>query len=128
MTHPESDGAAAEAPAAEATDGQPAGPPPLRSVHTSNFAAILGHFGCSLLVTTYQAGKLVVVRPDADNPDLINTHFRTFNKPMGLALGNQRLGLGRHRKSFSFETCLRPPGGWNQRESMTPVSCRGVCT
>ena len=38
--------------------------PPLRSVHTTSFAEILGHFGCSLLVTTYQAGKLVVVRAD----------------------------------------------------------------
>jgi uncharacterized protein (TIGR03032 family) len=89
-------------PPAEATDGQAAAPPPLRSVHTSNFAAILGHFGCSLLVTTYQAGKLVVVRPDAENPDLINTHFRTFNKPMGLALGNQRLALGTAQEIIQF--------------------------
>ncbi|MCA9102739.1 MAG: TIGR03032 family protein [Planctomycetales bacterium] len=88
--------------AAETADGQPDGPPPLRSVHTSNFSAILQHFGCSLLVTTYQAGKLVVVRSDADNPNLINTHFRTFNKPMGLALGNQRLGLGTAQEIIQF--------------------------
>jgi hypothetical protein len=34
------------------------------------------------LVTTYQAGKLVVVRADGD---LLNTHFRVFPRPMGLA-------------------------------------------
>ena len=42
-------------------------PPPLRSVHTTNLPGILDQFGMSLLVTTYQAGKLVVVRRDADD-------------------------------------------------------------
>src|SRR5688572_7407020 len=32
-----------------------AGPSPLRSVHTTNFPAILDQLGSSLLVTTYQA-------------------------------------------------------------------------
>jgi uncharacterized protein (TIGR03032 family) len=68
-----------------------AGPSPLRSVHTTNFPAILEHLGSSLLVTTYQAGKLVVVRSDGG---VINTHFRAFNKPMGLAIGRGRLAIG----------------------------------
>jgi uncharacterized protein (TIGR03032 family) len=46
---------------------------------------------CSLLVTTYQAGKLVVVRSDGG---VINTHFRAFNKPMGMAVGQGRLAIG----------------------------------
>jgi hypothetical protein len=57
-----------------------AGPSPLRSVHTTNFPAILDQLGSSLLVTTYQAGKLVVVRSDGG---VINTHFRAFNKQWG---------------------------------------------
>ncbi len=68
-----------------------AGPSPLRSVHTTNFPAILEHLQSSLLVTTYQAGKLVVVRSDGG---VINTHFRAFNKPMGLAVGRGRLAIG----------------------------------
>ena len=68
-----------------------AGPSPLRSVHTTNFPAILEHLQSSLLVTTYQAGKLVVVRSDGG---VINTHFRAFNKPMGLAIGRGRLAIG----------------------------------
>lgn len=56
-------------------------PPPLRSVHTSNFSAILQELGISVLVTTYQAGKLVMLRPDGER---LNTHFRGFSKPMGL--------------------------------------------
>jgi uncharacterized protein (TIGR03032 family) len=67
------------------------GPSPLRSVHTTNFPSILDHFGSSLLVTTYQAGKLVVCR---SNGETLNTHFRAFNKPMGLAVGRGRLAIG----------------------------------
>lgn len=67
------------------------GPSPLRSVHTTNFPAILDHLRCSLLVTTYQAGKLVIVRSDGG---VINTHFRAFNKPMGMAVGQGRLAIG----------------------------------
>ena len=68
-----------------------AAPSPLRSVHTTNFPAILEHLQSSLLVTTYQAGKLVVVRSDGG---VLNTHFRAFNKPMGMAVGRGRLAIG----------------------------------
>ena len=40
-----------------------------------------------MLVTTYQAGKLVVLRNDGG---VLNTHFRGFNVPMGLALEGDR--------------------------------------
>jgi hypothetical protein len=66
-------------------------PPPLRSVHTSNFSAILQELGVSILVTTYQAGKLVMLRPDGER---LNTHFRSFSKPMGLAVDGDRLAIG----------------------------------
>jgi uncharacterized protein (TIGR03032 family) len=77
----------------QSNDGPPddSAPSPLRSVHTSNFPAILDQLGSSLLVTTYQAGKLVVVRSDGG---VINTHFRAFNKPMGMAVGQGRLAVG----------------------------------
>jgi uncharacterized protein (TIGR03032 family) len=68
-------------------------PGPLRAGHTPNFPALLRQFGASLLVTTYQAGKLVLVRNEGDH---LNTHFRTFQAPMGLALadGGARLAIG----------------------------------
>jgi uncharacterized protein (TIGR03032 family) len=66
-------------------------PPPLRSIHTSNFSAILQELGISVLVTTYQAGKLVMLRPDGER---LNTHFRGFSKPMGLAVHGDRLAIG----------------------------------
>jgi uncharacterized protein (TIGR03032 family) len=63
----------------------------LRSIHTSNFPAILQELGISLAVSTYQAGKLVLVRLEGDG---LNTHFRGFNKPMGLAVSGDRLAIG----------------------------------
>ena len=75
-----------------ATDAPPPELPPLRSVHTSNFGPLLGERGLSLLVTTYQAGKLVVLRQNDEGT--LNTHFRTFSRPMGLAVAGGRLALG----------------------------------
>jgi hypothetical protein len=39
-------------------------PSPLCAAHTPNFPALLRQLGASLLVTTYQAGKLVMVRDE----------------------------------------------------------------
>jgi uncharacterized protein (TIGR03032 family) len=73
--------------------------PPLRSVHTTTFAEILEHFGISVVVTTYQAGKLVLLR--ADN-GVVNTHFRSFPKPMGLAVHGNRLAIGTALEVWEF--------------------------
>ena len=62
-------------------------PAPLRAVHTSNFPALLRQLGASLLVTTYQAGKLVMVRDEGDH---LNTHFRAFQAPISIALSSDR--------------------------------------
>jgi uncharacterized protein (TIGR03032 family) len=64
---------------------------PLRSVHTNTFPPILNQLGISLVVSTYQAGKLIVLRADGE---VINTHFKVFNKPMGLAADQHKLALG----------------------------------
>ena len=64
---------------------------PMRSVHTTNFPHILQQLGISILVSTYQAGKLIVLRADGEN---INTHFRMFSKPMGIAANRERIAIG----------------------------------
>ncbi|GAP63277.1 hypothetical protein ARMA_1700 [Ardenticatena maritima] len=56
---------------------------PLRSVFTSNLPAILTQLGISLAVSTYQAGHVILVRAEPDGG--LNTHFRSFHKPMGIA-------------------------------------------
>ena len=64
---------------------------PLRSVHTNTFPELLDQAMASVLVTTYQAGKLVVLRNDRG---VLNTHFRNLMKPMGLAITGGRLAVG----------------------------------
>src|SRR3974377_1870739 len=74
-------------------------PAPLRAVHTPNFPALLRQLGASLLVTTSQAGKLVVVRDEGDH---LNTHFRVLQAPMGMALTGDRLAIGTHIHVWEF--------------------------
>src|SRR5260221_10781089 len=72
---------------------------PLQAAHTPNFPSLLRQLGASLLVTTYQAGKLVMVR---DEGDRLNTHFRSFQSPMGLALDGNRLAVGTAIQVWEF--------------------------
>jgi len=88
-------------------------PSPLKAVHTPNFPALLRQFGASLLVTTYQAGKLVLVRDEGDH---LNSHFRAFQAPMGMALTGDRLAVGTKIQVWEFVDVpavtarLEPPG------------------
>ncbi len=88
-------------------------PEPLRAVHTANFPELLRRLGASLMVTTYQAGKLVLVRNEGDH---LNTHFRGFPAPMGLALHGDRLAIGistqiwEYRNVPAVNSRLEPPG------------------
>jgi uncharacterized protein (TIGR03032 family) len=92
---------------------QGAEPAPLRAVHSTNFPGLLRRLGASLLVTTYQAGKLVIVRDDGDH---LNTHFRSFQAPMGLAFDGNRLAVGTSLQVWEFADVpavtakLDPPG------------------
>jgi uncharacterized protein (TIGR03032 family) len=77
-----------------------ADPAPLRAAHTPNFTALMRQLGASLLVTTYQAGKLVMVRDEGDH---LNTHYRSFPSPMGLALADgSKLALGTTLQVWEF--------------------------
>jgi uncharacterized protein (TIGR03032 family) len=64
---------------------------PLASVSTGSFAHRLGQISSSLLISTYQTGKLICAR---ERGRLLNTHFRDFDKPMGLAVADGRFSLG----------------------------------
>ncbi|MGE0756308.1 MAG: TIGR03032 family protein [Pirellulaceae bacterium] len=75
------------------------GGPPLRSVHTVSFAQTLRELGVSLAISTYQAGYVIVLRANAKG---LNTHFRRFAKPMGLAASPGRLALGTGGEIITF--------------------------
>lgn len=73
------------------SDPEENSPPLLKSVHSTSFPEMLARRGASVWVTTYQAGKLVVLRADEG---VLNTHFRSFPGPMGLAMHGHKLALG----------------------------------
>ncbi|MEM9543544.1 MAG: TIGR03032 family protein [Cyanobacteria bacterium P01_E01_bin.42] len=86
---------------------------PLRSVHTTNFPDILKQLGISLVISTYQAGKLILVRAEGN---ALNTHFRIFKKPMGVAGDREKLAIGSEVQIWEFRNApavaqkLEPPG------------------
>jgi len=88
-------------------------PPQLKSVHTTTLPELLRRGGFSVLVSTYQAGKLIAVRADGDRA---NTHFRNFDTPMGLACDRGRLAIGTKLHVWEFHNQpevarqLDPPG------------------
>src|SRR5947209_3359376 len=88
-------------------------PGPLCAAHTPNFPALLRRLGASLLVTTYQAGKLVMVRDEGDH---LNTYYRSFPAPMGLAFQGNRLAIGTTVQVWEYVDVpavaarLEPPG------------------
>src|SRR5216110_2786874 len=58
---------------------------------TDGFAALLHELGASLLVSTYQANKLLAVRAAGGG---LSTLVRTFDRPMGLAADARWVALG----------------------------------
>ena len=74
---------------------QPQTPPvAMREVRyevSRDFVPILAEAGVSLLVSTYQAGKLVVVGTDQGK---LTLSFHNFEQAMGLALSRETLAVG----------------------------------
>jgi hypothetical protein len=86
-----------------------------RHTQTESFVALRHELRASLLVTTYQANKGLVVR--ADGPGL-STLVRTFERPMGLAVGPGRLALGTRNQIWLLpnapDLAARvEPAGWH---------------
>ena len=87
MSKPQDD-AAQSAPSSvnDATIGEP-----IASEQTPSFGPIFRGMGSSLVVSTYQAGKLIVMRCQ-DN--VVSTHFLGARKPMGIAARSGQLAVG----------------------------------
>jgi uncharacterized protein (TIGR03032 family) len=97
---------------------------PFRYVHTMGFPALLEALSASLCVSTYQAGKLVVVRAAAGR---LSTLLRNFEQAMGLAVDPRRLAVGTRtmvwflRNAPDIAPQLEPPG--RHDSCFLPRSC-----
>src|SRR5262245_15879510 len=58
---------------------------------SSNFALLLTHLDVSLAVSTYQAGKLVVIGTHRGS---VSFGFHNFERAMGIALAGDRMAVG----------------------------------
>jgi hypothetical protein len=87
MNHPTVPANATDQPSV--ADAEPANA--FRYVVSPGFADLLDQLESTLLLTTYQAGKLMTVRARAGR---VSTLLRTFERPMGLARKDDTLALG----------------------------------
>jgi uncharacterized protein (TIGR03032 family) len=99
--------------AADPAASSPPQTPDFRSVHTSTFLQLLERGNLSVVATTYQAGKLIIVRKQGDQ---VNTHFRMFRKPMGMAGRRNAFAIGTVNEIREFRNVpavaqrIDPPG------------------
>ncbi len=63
----------------------------LSSQHTANLPDILKELSLSLIVSTYQAGQVIIIREQNGH---INTHHTPMERPMGMAHQENRLVIG----------------------------------
>lgn len=61
------------------------------SSHSPSFPALLSRLGVSVAASTYQSGRLILLRAEGDR---LNTHLRVFESPMGLAVSDNRFVVG----------------------------------
>jgi uncharacterized protein (TIGR03032 family) len=77
----------------------PPAPVEFHYAQSEGFVAVLHQLRASLLVSTYQANKLLAVRADGNG---LSTLVRTFDRPMGLTVDGDRLALGTRNSIWFF--------------------------
>lgn len=69
----------------------PTSAPGSLTAHDDGLAQLLDAIGSSLVVTTYQSGRVILLRHDAGR---LGVHLRAFDRPMGIALHPTGFALG----------------------------------
>lgn len=70
-----------------------------RFSQTERFVELLRRLGSSILVSTYQANKLLVARATGNGLSIL---VRSFERPMGLAVGPEWLTIGTRNQVWEF--------------------------
>jgi uncharacterized protein (TIGR03032 family) len=91
---------------------------------TPGVAGLLESLGASLLVSTYQAGKLAVLRSSGGKLSLL---LRTFDKAMGLAVGPDRLAIGTNHQIWTLWNSPSVATRLNQSPDRTPGPAHDAC-
>ena len=64
---------------------------PFHYTHSPTLPKLLWELGCTVVFSTYQAGKVIFIR--ATSPETIEQHALDFPRPMGLAVADQRIAV-----------------------------------
>ncbi|MGL5096966.1 MAG: TIGR03032 family protein [Planctomycetia bacterium] len=84
--------------------------------HSAGMAPLLAELGCTLLVSTYQAGKLVCAAPHDGGMALT---FHSFDRPMGMAVRADKIAVGTREHIWTLANRpdlarrLDPPGTYD---------------
>ena len=65
--------------------------PSFHYTHSPTLPKLLWELGCTLVFSTYQAGKVIFIH--ATSPEKIEQHALDFPRPMGLAVSDQRIAV-----------------------------------
>ena len=94
--------------------------PKLREIslrHSRNWPELLQQLQVSLLVSTYQAGKLAVIGAQQGKLQL---SFHNFDRPMGVAIGQKKIAVGSRSQIWFLKSApdiarrLQPAGQFGQ--------------
>lgn len=69
--------------------------------HSKEFVTVLSQLRCSLLVSTYQAGKLAVVGTCGNE---LTLSFHNFERAMGIAVRPDRVAVGAQRQIWFLDS------------------------
>ena len=94
----------------------------IRYEHSRQFAPLLAQLGVSLIVSTYQAGKLVVV--GVDQTGALALSFHNFERAMGVAVRLDRVAVGTLNQVWSSGPRRTSRRSSCPRERTTPASWR----
>ena len=107
----------------------------VRFHHSPSFPGVLQDAGCSLLVSTYQAGQLIGVGAVDDH---LTFSFRRFDRAMGVALGKDKIALAGREQVWllpddpALARAMAPEGRhdacWLPRTSVVtgPIHCHEI--
>ena len=72
---------------------------PFSSAHSTSFVELLSKSRSSVMITTYKSGHAIIARSDGK---VLDTTFKSFNRPMGVAVAGARVAIGTADTIVSF--------------------------
>jgi uncharacterized protein (TIGR03032 family) len=79
-------------------------PTPFACTHSAAVPGLLHQLGCTIAISTYQAGKVVLL--SSDGHKLIQL-LRSFQKPMGLAVAREKLAVATEHEVLVYNNAPR---------------------